>query len=219
VGDESLSRRAWQRTEFKGLKRAVGSLGVGILTLWFSYEAKVRPLGVTVLFMLCTVTAYLTMTALEFVWNFVLLGARDGWERFTAGLRTDVMGAVEAGLKRASVERELVKQRVTADVSLKLLDFLHDRPKGKVRLAAQIGNPRAYREMQKLVAVFQEAGWDTLTEILDRSVSGVYIINQERNPSEFATLIAEALMASGIHFRQLQSPSVHFNICTIFLST
>lgn len=70
-------RLAWNETEFRDIKKVLGGLGFGVLTIIFNWVASLRTWQQALLFIACSVAAYLFLLVLELVYRYVLFWIRQ----------------------------------------------------------------------------------------------------------------------------------------------
>ena len=175
-------------------------------------------------FLLCLPLAYASVALLALIWNLIELGAKDWWAGLIVSLRTDLIGAVKEATKEAvAVEPKTPRLRSTggrtdAHTAIKIMEFLHDKPKQTLSIVAETGDPDAYSDMQRLREAFDGSGWIVNTGTGDFGGPGLFSLTNSQTPRSTFAIVSEALASNGLSFRHRRRDSEEFTTCTIYIS-
>lgn len=221
----SLIRRAYQATSFRSISKGLTAIGLSALTIVWNWIFGVRNWDTTKTFLLCVPLAYASVALLALAWNLTILGAKDLWAAFIGSLRTDLIGAVkEAAREAVPVEPKAPRLRSTggrtdAHTVIKIMEFLHDKPKGQVSLVSEAGDPEAYQDLLRISEAFRASGWTVTTGMANLGGPGVFLMINNSTPEQTVALVSEALVASGLSFHQNNTNDAEqFTTCTIYIS-
>jgi hypothetical protein len=222
---DSLFTRARKKTGFLSIQKTVAAIGLSALTLLWNWIFGMRNWDTTKTFLLCLPLAYGSVALVALVWNLTVLGAKDWWAGFIVGLKTDLIGAVKEATKEAvPVEPKTPRLRSTggrtdAHTVIKIMEFLHDKPKQTLSIVAETGDPDAYSDVRRLREAFDGSGWVVSTGT--SSVfggPGLFLFTNSQTPTSTLAEVSEALASSGLSFRHRKMDSEEFTTCTIYVS-
>lgn len=108
--------------------------------------------------------------------------------------------------------------RTDAHTAIKIMEFLHDKPKQTLSIVAETGDPDAYSDMQRLREAFDGSGWIVNTGTGDFGGPGLFSLTNSQTPRSTFAIVSEALASNGLSFRHRRRDSEEFTTCTIYIS-